>query len=135
IVDKVTTLDDGTELDPNGNKIYRFAMETQWNLSEPSMPMQGHGTYMVFTTHQKNPNKCHLKWIRKWRKPYLAGLIPLNDRIEKQLQGYMQRDLMTLWQIYHNDLSPKLPKIDSKIVVVGAGPSGLHMTYELIQRG
>ena len=96
-------------------------METQHDKTKPTMPVSGQGTYMIFTTYDKDPNQCHLHWIRKWNKPYICGFVSVNEEFKNEFEGSMQRELHALWMLYQNNYSSKLPKINSKVLVVGAG--------------
>lgn len=134
VSEKITKFEDGEDKDHNNDPIYRFGTSVQELVTKPNFPLKSFNTYMIFTTFNKDPNKCHVKFIKKWYKPYI-GFMSMNDKYECHFQDSMQRELFAFKMLLQATYSPKLPKKDHKVAVIGAGPSGLHMAYELVQRG
>eukprot|EP00924_Labyrinthula_sp_SR-Ha-C_P003465 augustus_masked-scaffold_15-processed-gene-10.67-mRNA-1 protein AED:0.37 eAED:0.45 QI:0/-1/0/1/-1/1/1/0/1164 len=133
IVEEIKVCDD-SEVDQYGQKVYKFGVHFSNEHSIPMHPAKDHNWLMVFTTYQQDPNKCHLRWTRRMRTNFVLGW-PVGKMTQRQFETDIQRHTFILWRLFHRKFSNKLPKKDSKVVIVGAGPSGLHMAHLLIQKG
>eukprot|EP00924_Labyrinthula_sp_SR-Ha-C_P009115 augustus_masked-scaffold_2-processed-gene-13.50-mRNA-1 protein AED:0.35 eAED:0.45 QI:0/-1/0/1/-1/1/1/0/1170 len=133
LVEEVTLCDDSMT-DHNGNKVFRFAVKFSDLLSRPILPSKDNEYLMVFSTFNNDQSKCHLKWTQQLRTPYSMGF-SYGNSFKGRLEVEMDRKMDAINHLLNRKYSPRLPKFDSKVLIVGAGPSGLHMAHLLIRKG
>eukprot|EP00924_Labyrinthula_sp_SR-Ha-C_P009130 snap_masked-scaffold_2-processed-gene-13.16-mRNA-1 protein AED:1.00 eAED:1.00 QI:0/-1/0/0/-1/1/1/0/1293 len=122
------------DVDQQGNKVYRFASKYLEHESQPWLSSRGHEFLMIFSTFDQRPEQCHLRYIHRQRSSSLFGF-NLQKLQRGRLEVLMGHHLKLLGKIFETKFSPKAPKKDSKVLIVGAGPSGLHMAHLLVQKG
>ena len=80
-------------------------------------------------------NGTRLQWIRYFEKPYLFGLFDLSSSIKEYLIASGGHSIHA-FSLYYNAIYPsRLPKYTDKVLIIGGGPSGIHMAHMLIKRG
>eukprot|EP00924_Labyrinthula_sp_SR-Ha-C_P014374 maker-scaffold_20-snap-gene-4.45-mRNA-1 protein AED:0.14 eAED:0.16 QI:82/0.5/0.33/1/1/0.66/3/0/1162 len=89
------------------------------------------------SSYQNSKNKSLFSWRKQFPYPKRFGVKSSSyaEFFKNVLDLKMQRQIETLRQVLNLRFSPKLPKCRSKVLVIGGGPSGLHMTHLLLQRG
>eukprot|EP00924_Labyrinthula_sp_SR-Ha-C_P016404 augustus_masked-scaffold_6-processed-gene-2.41-mRNA-1 protein AED:1.00 eAED:1.00 QI:0/-1/0/0/-1/1/1/0/1300 len=117
-----------------GKRVYRFATSVIDSETKPLNIIQGHETLMVFTSYEGRENKCHLYFEK--RETEITNLSFLNRDVQKQrLNVMIGKQLVALRQALTRKFCPKLPKRDTRVAIIGAGPSGLHMAHLLLEKG
>eukprot|EP00924_Labyrinthula_sp_SR-Ha-C_P003467 augustus_masked-scaffold_15-processed-gene-10.66-mRNA-1 protein AED:0.35 eAED:0.57 QI:0/-1/0/1/-1/1/1/0/1160 len=133
MVEEIKVVDD-TGVDADGNKVYKFGVHFSNELTKPMHPAKNHSWQITFTTYRNDPNKCHLFWERKMRKPRVLG-VSIAETVKTRFVARLQRHAQIFWDLAHRKFSTRIPQHNSKVLVVGAGPSGLHMAHLLISKG
>eukprot|EP00924_Labyrinthula_sp_SR-Ha-C_P016373 snap_masked-scaffold_6-processed-gene-1.35-mRNA-1 protein AED:0.91 eAED:0.91 QI:0/-1/0/1/-1/1/1/0/1196 len=116
------------------NTVYRFAVK---NIDEESYPMslaKDQEMLMVFTSFEGRIEKCHFYLALREREIMNQGFFSSRkqqERMDIEVDSYLRIFLYAL----RRKFSPKIPKKDSHVAIVGAGPSGLHMAHLLIEKG
>eukprot|EP00924_Labyrinthula_sp_SR-Ha-C_P013828 snap_masked-scaffold_5-processed-gene-14.37-mRNA-1 protein AED:1.00 eAED:1.00 QI:0/0/0/0/1/1/2/0/852 len=129
--DKVTMLDD-SQVDKNGDKVYRYSFETETNLTTPKMPLQDHSVLYVFSNFQKR------KDIRKMKKPVLQFgplKMDLSSSMKNTFISSGEKHLSILSQVWSLRYSGKLPRQGEKVLFLGVNPSSVHLAWLMIERG
>lgn len=133
IVEEVTKL----EVDPTTG-VCTLAWEQL--SSEPQYPMRGYGCTWVLKPEKGEYSDpcCHLLWTRHFKEPKLFGIISLSNMMKWDFRFSSIPIMDTIFRQYYAQTYPpagrRLPKPGEKVVVVGAGPSGLHMAHLLRNR-
>ena len=115
--------------------MYQFASQVSDSETTPELPFRAMGSCLMFTEFRGDPNKCHLRWVRRFKSPTVCGAVKLSSSPKVLFKGMIRRNIKTLKQTCAKAFSPKLPKPGQRILIIGAGPSGLHMAHLLTQRG
>ena len=81
--------------------------------------------------------RTHLTWTRSLRQGYMLGCVPFgNWKVVESLKMSAVNSLNNLDSYYACEFSSRLPHCrDARIVIIGAGPAGLHMAFQLKKRG
>jgi len=101
--------------------------------TRPALPIHDYrGTWELVPT----PNGgTRVLWTRQWDNPWILGLIPVGGIMK---DGFIRsaRVVFDNVQAYYGETYPsRLPKKGDKVLIVGAGPSGLHMAHLLTSKG
>eukprot|EP00924_Labyrinthula_sp_SR-Ha-C_P016418 augustus_masked-scaffold_6-processed-gene-2.39-mRNA-1 protein AED:1.00 eAED:1.00 QI:0/-1/0/0/-1/1/1/0/1232 len=114
--------------------VYRFAYEKVDEETRPVNLSSGRKTLFVFSSFQGKIDKCHLYIGIREREVKTGGLF-VNSKQKDEIDVRIDSHLRVLEQALRRKFSPKLPKVNSRVAIVGAGPSGLHMAHLLIEKG
>lgn len=77
----------------------------------------------------------HLVWTRYFKEPLVFGLVSLSNFMKQSFRNTSSPIMNFVFrQYFANQLPPenkRLPRKGDRVVIVGAGPSGLHMAHLL----
>jgi len=101
--------------------------------AQPALPLHNyHCTWELTPT----PNGgTHLVWTRYFDSPWMLGMIPMGSIM---LASFVETagPIMDTFAYYYAATYPsRLPALDDRVLIVGAGPSGLHMAHLLTSKG
>jgi hypothetical protein len=105
--------------------------------SKPQLPLRGYGCTWVLKAAGPNAESpcCDLVWTRHFKQPLLFGVISLTGYMKGSFQRSAGPIMDEVFRQYYAAMFPppnrRLPKPTDRVVVVGAGPSGLHMAHLL----
>jgi hypothetical protein len=105
--------------------------------TEPPLPVRNYSCTWTIAPEPGHPRRCRLKWTQSFDEPTLLGLISVASMVAKTFK----RDgngINAAFRRHYTRVFPSsergLPKKTDRVLVVGAGPSGLHMAHLLRQR-
>ena len=130
----ITFVEQVVELDEDGaTGTYTLAWKKV--SSEPRIPLKGYGCSWSVEPVCHDPPCCHLVWTRHFKEPLLFGMISLAGYMKWNFQLSAGPIMDRVFRQYYAAKFPppdrRLPKPTDRVVVVGAGPSGLHMAHLL----
>ncbi|MDX1495122.1 MAG: NAD(P)-binding protein, partial [Longimicrobiales bacterium] len=114
-----------------------YALE--YRMLDPApFPLRNHWCTWTLTQEAGHPNRCRLRWVRHFDEPRILGLVSLG----RFLHGKFLRSARPIvsgtvrpWLGKHFPSGERrLPLPSDRVLVVGAGPSGLHMSHLLRNR-
>ncbi len=106
--------------------------------SEPFLPLKEYGCTWVLqpaTDPATDGPLCHLIWTRHFKEPKILGLVSLGNYMKDGFRRTGGTIMNFVFRAYYAREFPpadrRLPHKGERVLVVGAGPSGLHMAHLL----
>lgn len=130
IVEEITEIKEDEE-----SKTYNLAWEQL--SSNPHFSILGYGcTWVIKSVDTDNDSPCcQLIWTRHFQQPRLFGLFSLTQSFKNNFSRQAGPIMDWVFRTYYAKNFPPpnrcLPKISDRVVIIGAGPSGLHMAHLL----
>ena len=101
----------------------------------PALPLRNYGCSWVLVPEPGSPSRCRLVWTRHFDEPMALGLVSLASFMKESFQRSAFPIMNDVFRPYFQRTYPSgarhLPKKTDRVLVVGAGPSGLHMAHLL----
>jgi hypothetical protein len=115
--------------------VYTF----KYKMLDPEpFPLRNHWCSWTMTREPGDTNRCRLKWVRHFDAPMILGIIPLGPMLHtkflRSANTIIDQALRPWYRKNHPSGDRRLPLPTDKVLVVGAGPSGLHMSHLLKNR-
>ena len=113
-----------------GNNSYELCWKS--TESKPKQPLRDyHCSWKLFEYNEGT----RVKWTRSFKVPYMLGCIPIGNYMKN---GFIRsaHEIMKLFARYWlREYPRRFPRKTDKVVIIGAGPSGLHMAHLLVKNG
>lgn len=113
-----------------------FVLEWENVGSDPPVPLHDYKSRWELKAVGSG-QRTHLTWTRSLRQVYMLGCVPFgNWKVVESLKMSAVNSLNNLDSYYACEFPSRLPHCrDARIVIIGAGPAGLHMAFQLKKRG
>ena len=107
--------------------------------SEPALPLNNYEATWEMTAGvgPNNGDVTRVHFSRRFDEILVWGFIPIGSMMRNSFEETNRDILSRVFLLYWSKTYPKLlpHKKSAKIAIVGAGPSGLHMGFQLWKRG
>lgn len=130
----ITERVDSLEEDPEAG-VYTL----EYRMLEPEpFPLRNHSCTWTLTQEPDHPDRCRLRWVRRFDTPMILGLVSLagflRTRFLRSAHTIIDHAVRPWCRKQHPSGERRLPRPSDRVLVVGAGPSGLHMSHLLRNR-